>query len=85
MDGNIFPFTILFPLTEVSTAARSSPASRRATRPFAGSFGISNPHSGVILLPQDSSSSGKTSGLHQESHRRPPPPLVSLHSTASHR
>jgi hypothetical protein len=29
MAGNIFPFAIFFPLTEVSTTARSSLASRR--------------------------------------------------------
>jgi hypothetical protein len=50
MAGNIFPFTIFFPLAEVSTAAHSTPASHRATRLFADSFGRSNPHSDALLF-----------------------------------
>jgi hypothetical protein len=66
--GNICPFHGFFHPAEVITAARSSPASRHATQPFADSFGTPNPHTSALLLPRVSRPSGKSSGLHRASH-----------------
>jgi hypothetical protein len=52
------PLSLSLLHTEVSTVARSSPASYCATRPFANSFGRPNPRMVALLLPQVSRSSG---------------------------
>jgi hypothetical protein len=61
----------------------SSPASRRATRPFDDSFGGVAPHTLVLLLPHVSRSSGRSSDLHRASCGQPSPTLVSSCSCAS--
>jgi hypothetical protein len=66
------PFHRFFIHTKLSSTAHSSPVSRWLVWPFADSFGRPNPCTLALLLPEVSWPSGKSSGLHYTSCRRPP-------------
>jgi hypothetical protein len=60
------PLSLSLLHTEVSTIARSSPASCCATRPFANSFGRPNPRTVALLLPLPTPVSSRSCASHHQ-------------------
>jgi hypothetical protein len=64
-----FPLSPFLPPHQGENHCHSPPVSCRTTPPIGNSFRPSTPHTRALLLPQDSSTSGKNSGLHRASRR----------------